>query len=316
MQTPRATLAQVARKAGVSHITVSRVVRGVDVVRPETVKKVRAAITSLRYRPDPMLSALANYRTTGSAHASDSVIAFLENEQSPYSHIVQEGAQREALALGYRLESFVVSDDAEAQRRTSRMLFHRGVRGLIFGTSFTPREFTGWDWEEFAAVSLGAVTHQPSMHAVAIDYFHGASTACQILKDEGCSRIGLVVTPRYEARTDHRWLGGYLASLAGAPPLCSAVTSLRRLRAWARDNSVDGVLTIHAEVTHTLTGIKTVHLNDIHRFPQVPYYSLDPGKIGEEGVRVLHPLLMKRDYGIPTEPKMVAVRGSWRTEAA
>ena len=311
----RATLKDVAREAGVSHITVSRVVRGVEVVKWETLKRVREALQRLDYRPDPMLSALAAYRSGQGDSPSGQVIAFLEGEKTEYSRIVLEGAGHEARLLGYGMEHFALPMDGRAQLNLSRTLFYRGIKGLLFGPTSEPFDFVGWDWERFAAVSLGALSHRPALHSVAIDYFYGAVTACDLLRGRGCRRLGLVIDARLEARTGHRWLGGYLASLdAREKKMIYSRNDAKSVTEWARQNKVDGVLTIHAEVTQALAsmGIHAMHLNDIHRVGGVPYCSLEPGKIGEEGVRLLHPLLMKNEGGLPAEPKVVSLRGVWR----
>uniref|UniRef100_UPI00279629EF LacI family DNA-binding transcriptional regulator n=1 Tax=Nocardiopsis sp. CC223A TaxID=3044051 RepID=UPI00279629EF len=53
----------VARLAGVSHQTVSRVVNGHPGVRPETAERVRAAIAHLGYRPNATARALVTRRS-------------------------------------------------------------------------------------------------------------------------------------------------------------------------------------------------------------------------------------------------------------
>ena len=67
----RPTLRDVAELCGVSHITVSRVVRGRHVVRAETAARVEAAIKEVGYKPDPALSALAAYRMQGKQSKGD-----------------------------------------------------------------------------------------------------------------------------------------------------------------------------------------------------------------------------------------------------
>src|ERR1700722_15625369 len=56
-------MADVARLAGVSHQTVSRVINGSDRVAPETRDRVREAVRLLGYRPTPMARALAPRRS-------------------------------------------------------------------------------------------------------------------------------------------------------------------------------------------------------------------------------------------------------------
>ncbi|MBR7742040.1 LacI family DNA-binding transcriptional regulator [Phycicoccus sp. BSK3Z-2] len=59
----RPVLADVARVAGVSHQTVSRVVNGADHIRPATRDKVLAAIDELGYRPNTTARALVRGRS-------------------------------------------------------------------------------------------------------------------------------------------------------------------------------------------------------------------------------------------------------------
>jgi hypothetical protein len=310
----RPTLHDVARTAGVSHMTVSRVVRESRAVSPATALKVRAAIARLGYRPDPALSALAAYRTRRGG-ARGSVLAFLDCDGTPYSQVVLAGARREAELLGYRLERFRLPATLRGQARLNDILFHRGIRGLLFGPSDYPGRFEGWDWSRFAPVSLGALTHQPAMHSVALDYFHGALTACQRLEAWGCRRIALVVREPLEARTGHRWIGGYHAWLAFAAqkrPLVLTRWSASGIRSWLRRERVDGLLTIHRELDQAAAPgkLRLIFLNDAGSACGCPYLALDPRRIGGEGVAVLHHLLLRAQYGLPALPKTVALRAA------
>ncbi len=102
----RANLKDIARAAGVSHMTVSRVVRGERSVAPSTAATVRRFIRQLGYRPDPALSALAAYRTRRRSPAAGHVLAFLEAEATPYVARVRHGAREEAGRFGYTLHRF------------------------------------------------------------------------------------------------------------------------------------------------------------------------------------------------------------------
>jgi hypothetical protein len=297
-------------------MTVSRVIRETHTVKAETLRKVRAAIRKTGYHPDPALSALAAYRSLGGKGGAGkgSQLAFLDCDGTHYSRIVLEGVKKEASLLGYTVESFRLKPEHKAQAQLNRMLYHRGVRGLLFGPSDEPQIFEGWDWPEFALVSLGALTHQPAMHAVTPDYFHGALSACRLLKAGGCQRIALVLDPRLEARTGHRWTGGYVAGLGSCPkPLFYSTAGWNpdKLKRWIRNESVDGLLTIHGEVWKALCSmpLKMVFLNDQFREHDGVELELDPRHIGAEGVRLLHHSLLRREFGLPAEPKMLALQG-------
>lgn len=312
----RLTIYDVAQAAGVSHMTVSRVVRGVRSVAVATETKVREAIEAIGYSPDPALSALAAYRTNARSPSERGVLAFLDCDRSEFSRRVMLGAVNEGRLLGYTIQRFPMKPERAAQAKLSKMLFHRGTRGLLFGPSYEPWIFSGWTWEEFAPVSLGALSHQPRMHKVAIDYFHSAFTACDILWQKGCRRIGFAVDPALDARTENRWLGGYLAAVAAksVPPLYYSGTASKphAFKSWARRNKIDGLLTIHSRLSGGLPGTKIVFLNETEAPPDMPFLELPPASIGAEGVRLIHHLLLRREFGLPALPKMSALQGLWR----
>lgn len=60
----RVTIYEVAKEAGVSLATVSRVINGSDVVRSETKERVEAAIEKLGYKPNAIAQGLALQKTT------------------------------------------------------------------------------------------------------------------------------------------------------------------------------------------------------------------------------------------------------------
>lgn len=309
----RPTLHDVARLAGVSHMTVSRVVRDSHTVAPLTLEKVRRAIEKLNYRADPALSALAAYRTRGGGRGHGSVLAYVDCDGDAYSNLVRWGAQTEAERLGYALESHRIQPAPAFQRRLARTLFHRGVRGLLFGPSSTPWTFEGWNWPAFASVSLGALSHQPAMNTVAMDYFENASRAFDLLRAAGCRRIALAIDSALESRTGHRWIGGYTAQsplpkLIYDPPKISP-TGLRR---WIKQHRVDGVLTIHDRVWRAINslGVQVVFLNEFECPPGVPHFVTDSQRIGVEGVRLIHHQILNHDFGLPVLTRTVNLQSA------
>jgi len=315
MSDARSNLRDVAREAGVSHMTVSRVVRGRDRVAEVTRRRVEAAIRRLDYRPDPALSALASYRTRAGG-ARGSSLAFLFCDEDNYSRSVLAGVRAEAERLGYGVETHSPGRAASSQRRLARILFHRGIRGLLFGPAQSPYIFDGWDWHHFAPVSLGAVAHQPAMNSVAMDYFDGILRAISKLRSLGVRKVGLAVDPALESRTGHRWLGGFLAQNLTKPMAVFTGDPANRngLLRWFRRERPDGVLTIHRPVWQQLQprGVKCVFLNAFDCPAGVPHVSLDPDRIGREGVRLLHHQILNREFGLTSEIKTISLQGEIR----
>jgi len=318
----RPTLHDVAREAGVSHMTVSRVLHGAQAVREDTAQRVRAAVDKLGYRPDPALSALATYRAKGGGRGQGSVLAFIDCDGTRHSLRVFEGAREEASLLGYACESIRLPSGERAQKRLSNVLFHRGIQGLLFGPSETRQTFSGWDWSRFATASLGALCHRPAMHAVSLDYFHGAISACERLFEAGKKHVAFLVDPNLEMRTGGLWLGGYAAGVLPrhAPLICpgAALRTRADLRAWLVRTRVVAALTIHSHFAPLFTelGMEVAFLNQDGAGQPFAHYHLPHPDIGREGVRLLHHALLRRELGLPAEPKHVAVRGVWLAGSA
>ena len=267
-------------------MTVSRVVRGNHNVRPQTAKRVKDAIRQAGYKPDPTMSALAAYRILGGHTRGDSNLAFLDRDETEYSASTFEGLREEAKLHGYSVEHIALRHSKRHQRQLARILINRGVRGLLFGPSDEEWTFTGWDFEHFAMVSLGALTHTPAMHSVCMHYFSGAFSACRHAQEKGCHRIGFAVEPRLEYRTGHQWLGGYAAALnanqlhvyTGDWPVGT------EFKKWCKREKIDAILAVQPSLMKLWPGTPDdcYLLNDSTFDSPVKAnrYGLDPKQIG------------------------------------
>src|SRR4051794_792796 len=115
----RAVMYDVARLAGVSHQTVSRVVNDSDHVRPETRERVLAAMEKLDYRPNSVARALVTGRSK-----TLGVLTFNTTLYGPASTLV--GIERAAHAAGY----FVSIVSLEALNRKAVVRAVERLRGI------------------------------------------------------------------------------------------------------------------------------------------------------------------------------------------
>ena len=103
MSNSHPTLRDVARLAGVSHQTVSRVINGSEDVLPETRATVEAAIEQLGYRPN----AIARSMARGQTHT----LACISPNLTDYTFAsVIEGAEVEARQHDYFMLSSSATD--------------------------------------------------------------------------------------------------------------------------------------------------------------------------------------------------------------
>ena len=170
---------QVARLAGVSHQTVSRVLNNEDTVRPQTRAKVEAAIRELRYRPSSVARALATRKThtlglvsTGNPLYGPASIALAFN-----------GAAREA---GYQVITASMADaDREEILQAVDVLLRQQVEAIVLIAS----DYSSIEAIDGLELDIPLVTADSSGHgsfpSVSIDQFGGAELATSYLADLG-----------------------------------------------------------------------------------------------------------------------------------
>ncbi|WP_070160041.1 LacI family DNA-binding transcriptional regulator [Nesterenkonia sp. PF2B19] len=120
-----ATIHEVARRAGVSHQTVSRYLRDMGPFRADTIARVEAAIKELDYRPN-MIARSMRTRQTGV------LTALLPAPVTQMPTPMLAAAAEAAHEAGYFMEIAVVEGPAEERSRRARELMGSGrVEGVL-----------------------------------------------------------------------------------------------------------------------------------------------------------------------------------------
>ena len=117
-------MADVAREAGVSLVTVSRVINQPDKVAPETLAQVREAIDRLRYVPNLMAGSLASNRTRIVA----AVVPTLAS--SIFSDTI-DGLSLALAQAGYQLLVGQTQFDGDQEISVAEAFIGRRVDGLV-----------------------------------------------------------------------------------------------------------------------------------------------------------------------------------------
>lgn len=124
----RATIADVARQAGVSKATVSRFLNYRDTLLScEMAARVEAAVQALGYVPSPMAQALKRGRT----RLVGLVVADITN---PFSVAVLRGAEEACRAAGYLVMLFNLGNESARESAGIRALSSYQVEGFILNT--------------------------------------------------------------------------------------------------------------------------------------------------------------------------------------
>src|SRR5215212_7290159 len=118
------TIHDVARAAGVSPITVSRVFRNGHYVRPETRQRVLRAASELNYVPNAVARSLRQARS--------GLLAFINTDMmNPLFYTMARGAEDAAQAAGMTIVLGNSDDDAALEARYLRGMAEHRVDGII-----------------------------------------------------------------------------------------------------------------------------------------------------------------------------------------
>lgn len=194
----RPTLRDVSRLAGVSRMTVSRVIRGIEVVTPDTRDRVRKAVADLGYVPDRAAGSLATRRTgfialvlpsltnanfAGVAHGLTEALRTADYHllisYTGYSLAEEELQIRNLLA---RRPEAIVLTGAVHSRTASRLLVAAGI----------------------PVIEIADLPQQAIQHAVGFSNYEVGRTAARYLIDKGFAHVGAVGSSTNGDVIDHR----------------------------------------------------------------------------------------------------------------
>ncbi len=227
------TIRDVARRAGVSAATVSRVLNDSPLVLEPTRARVQAAVDELDYR----LNATARNLSIGRAMAIGVVVPFL----TAPSVIERLRGVVERLGRGERREYDLLLFDVEAPEQRDGALRDLARRDrvaglLIISLAINDAEVEALERDALPVVLVDAV--HPRVSRVVIDNVHGGELAAEHLLARGHRRIGFVgdhPTNPYGFTSSEDRRDGYRGALARAG--VAVAGELERFGAHGRDEA-------------------------------------------------------------------------------
>ena len=195
-----ATIAEVARAAGVSRATVSRVMNGRATVDPEMAARVRKAARELSYSPSTVARSLSLGRT-------QTVALLVPDLGNPMFQQVLRGANQAATRAGYRI---LVADSIEEPEREAELAIEarRRCDALILCSPRMPERVLN---EVLATTSpVVLVNREPrtgDVPALAVDYAGGIRQLAEHLIDQGHERFIYLAGPETSASNAARLQG-------------------------------------------------------------------------------------------------------------
>ena len=202
-------LEDIARIAGVSRSTVSRVINHDPNVSAATRRHVLEVIVQQGYRPNRAARALATQRTRTLSMVIPQQVSFIFPD--PYFPVLIQGVIDEASRHGYAVLLWMGSCSEEKESFYHRVLEKGLFDGVLVSSvpdsdMLIPRLIDAG----FPLVLIGQSKHIGPQHAfVDVDNLYGARVAVEHLLGLGRRRVGTITGPLSEAVGRHRLEGFY-----------------------------------------------------------------------------------------------------------
>jgi DNA-binding LacI/PurR family transcriptional regulator len=328
-------LKDVAEAAGVSVSSASYALRGSDQVSSATRKKVADAAERLGYRKNPLVSAWMQQVRQRKQLAFQGTLAFihaLDNEQDlrrgiTFAEKVYQGVKESAAEQGFNLFEISLSRETNQSSVIDRMLYHRGVQGLIIGPIQRRDLKLDLRWHRYATVAIGHSFDEINFHRVVPDAFDGMLRLIDGLRQCGYQRPAFFVhQPLVKERVFRQFAAAfhwhYLERLQTPPPVyrASPGDTLEGVKKWISETQPDSIIGINEGGLSFLrkTGCRIpeefgyVVLDKESMEPEaISHLDQCPELIGQVAFQELTSLLYFNQRGVPENPQTKSILGKW-----
>ncbi|MDW7673432.1 MAG: LacI family DNA-binding transcriptional regulator [Bacillota bacterium] len=203
------TIYDVAKKAGVSKSSVSRVInKRFEYMRDDTKKKILDAIEELNYTPNSLAQSLKTNRTK--------VIGIvLSDIANPLWAELLNGVQEECMRSGYGLMVSSSNEKPELERENIAILRNKKADGLIINNTGQNQDiYQDLVKEKYPFVFLDRTYQDVQADSVLVNNILGAKKVMKHLINQGHRRIAIVLYPTENKSPRIERLEGYKQALA------------------------------------------------------------------------------------------------------
>ena len=207
--TRRTTMSDVAREAGVSLMTVSRVLNKKDEVSAETRQRVLDVMARLDYRPSAVARSLVTQRTR-------TVGLVVPDIANPFFSDVARGVEHAGYAQGYSVFLCNTDEDPERERAVLHSLEEKRVDGVVLCSSrLEDDELRTALARHPAVVLVNRRLEDAGVDGVLVDDEMGGRMATEHLLRGGRRRLGFLTGPP-ASRSGRLRVAGYKAAFRAA----------------------------------------------------------------------------------------------------
>jgi LacI family transcriptional regulator len=210
------TIHDVAKHAGVSAATVSRVLNGRNDVNPEMASQVIQSVKTLGYRRNGVARSLR--RRTGTVWA-----LIISDVESSYFTSLVRGVETVARTNGFSVVLCNSRDDVELEAQYIEVALSEQMSGVILSPARPDTDISRLIEQNVPVVTIDRRLDHPLVNAVVIDNVDAAAIATSHLIEGGFMRIACITGPTHISTAIERLEGYRLAlkqhGLAATPHL-------------------------------------------------------------------------------------------------
>jgi LacI family transcriptional regulator/LacI family repressor for deo operon, udp, cdd, tsx, nupC, and nupG len=329
----RITLADVAAAARMGKSTVSRALANDPTCAPKTRDRIVKLAEEMGYVPDPALSALVSHRENSRQGAQSLALAIVSNSlgggSSDYVWNLWQAVKLRAADWGYSVES--INSTNMEPGALQKMLWARGVRGIIWGWISDSRFLSDFSWERFSHVGFLLPLVRPQIPRVRDDTFRTVLDAVEACWNWGFKRPGLALMTSPGSVNDRFQMAGWLLAhaernLEPLPIWKNTEESKWTLKEWLGAAKPDVVIGSVSAVYWSLRsfGMKITgadqgkpaisktrgvgYLNLLHGSELYPGFDCSEDQIGRILVNILDRKIRHNDLGQQENPHTILVR--------
>lgn len=200
------TIKEVARRAGVSVGTVSRVINGAQNIKLSNLRKVEQAITELNFRPNQYAQGLKSNK-------SNIIGIIVPNLINEFFLNISKGIEQLAISQGYLAVVLDSEGNPELERKYIEFLWEKRVDGIVITTEGGNEDLLVKIRDSGTPVIF--VDRKPQAHlfdTVYMDKYGATKLAMNYLIERGHNRIAFV-TGRRDLSTNTDRFNGYIEAL-------------------------------------------------------------------------------------------------------
>jgi DNA-binding LacI/PurR family transcriptional regulator len=326
----RISQADIAKHIGVSASTVSLALKNDPRITKKVRQKVLDGAQELGYRPDPSVSALANYRWKTKPQAYSGTVAWITvgdepgelRKNIPEYTLYWKGAHTCAKRFGYRIEEFALNERMPLEK-LEKILYARNIKGLLL----PPEPVLFEDWNKlnasnYSIVRMSRSVHNLEAHFVMTNQMADGLLASKKMNDHGYKRIGFVGRKLEERLFCPGFFWGQQNRNAEyIPPLflheIAPDQQAGALSQWIATYKPEAILQDHVGFYDLLNEIGLRSPEDIATASQNTLPSGTAGiiqnleEVGRVAMLLLISLISDNDRGIPEIARQVLVPGKW-----